>query len=90
MPSTSPNKASIRNASFRGVWPVAVAAPSPTRVTAAAPTSNNLRIGSLSANGKAALGWISYGPTGDEIVADPRFPDKISVIGGWEAVSLKG
>jgi hypothetical protein len=60
------------------------------RATAAAPTSNNLRIGSLSANRKAALGWISYEPTGDEIVADRRLPDKISVIAGWEAVSLKG
>jgi hypothetical protein len=60
------------------------------RATAAAPTSNNLRIGSLSANRKAALGGISYEPTGDEIVADRRLPDKISVITGWKAVSLKG
>jgi hypothetical protein len=60
------------------------------RATAAAPTSNNLRIGSLSANRKAALGGISYEPTGDEIVADRRLPDKISVIAGWKAVSLKG
>jgi hypothetical protein len=60
------------------------------RATAVAPTSNNLRIGSLSANRKAALGGISYEPTGDEIVADRRLPDKISVIAGWKAVSLKG
>jgi hypothetical protein len=32
----------------------------------------------------------SYRPTDDENVAERLFPDKISVIGGWEAVSLKG
>jgi hypothetical protein len=28
--------------------------------------------------------------SGDENVAERLCPDKISVIGGWEAVSLKG
>jgi len=32
----------------------------------------------------------SYGPVGDEIVADRRLSDKISVITAWEAVSREG
>src|SRR6478672_4893258 len=84
MPSTSPNRPSIRNASLRGVWPAAAAAPTPTMVTAAAPIRSSLRIGFLSTVRRR---HSSYGPAGDEIVADRRSADKISVITAWEAVS---